>query len=101
MNEHLSLASLILLTPRRRIGTSVLPDYLWAVCGRPERLTRVAHGVGRAFVACDAHPPAVHNFALWMTGKQLASGVSACHRLTCCWARRLTPPRLWTCGRCA
>ena len=40
-----------------RIGISVLPDYLWAVCGRPERLTRAAHRVGRAFVASDARPP--------------------------------------------
>ena len=30
------------------IGFSVLPDYLWADNGQPERLTRVAHRGGRA-----------------------------------------------------
>jgi len=34
----------------------VLPDYLWAICGRFERLRRVAHRAGRAFVASDARP---------------------------------------------
>jgi hypothetical protein len=32
----------------RRIGNSALPDYLWASAGGFERLTRVAHRVGRA-----------------------------------------------------
>ena len=35
----------------------VLPDYLWAICGCPEYLTRVVHRVGRAFAASDARPP--------------------------------------------
>ena len=45
-------------TPRKRaFEFPVLSDYSWAICGRPERLTRVAHRVGRAFVASDARPP--------------------------------------------
>ena len=33
------------------------PDNLWARKGQSERVTRVAHRVGRAFVASDARPP--------------------------------------------
>ena len=35
-----------LIDNRMRVELRVLPDYLWADCGHPERLTRVAHRVG-------------------------------------------------------
>ena len=38
------------------LRNSVLPDNLWAIYSRSERLARVAHRVGRAFVASDARP---------------------------------------------
>ena len=39
------------------LKNEVLPDYLWAFDRQSERLIRVAHRVGRAFVAGDARPP--------------------------------------------
>jgi len=59
-----------------RIGNSVLPDYLWAVCGLFERLRRVAHRAGRAFVVSDARP------SPWTTLRRLQRWTS--HSQTCC-----------------
>jgi len=47
-----------------RIGNSVLPDYLWAVCGDPEQLRRVVLRGGRSVRRNRRPPAAVDNSAL-------------------------------------